>query len=298
MLIKRLKFNTIIGLPFIFVGLLFSACIKNNPDPSWIEVNKWSLVSNPNAQYPQGLLSENISDAFVFVDEKMIGIFEVPFKIPILKSGKSNIKIYPVVKNNGISATKKIYPFLEFYEINTELVQNKTLTINPVTRYYANTKFWIEDFEDAAVKIDNDPTSKVHIHSENDVRFLKFGNFYGKVTLNASDSLWIGYTTGKLTLPKGGKEVYLEIDYCNTNNVTTGLISISPNDVKNHTNIQLNRQKVENLQWKKMYIDLKELVSYSTSAQYFEISFESLFDVDAGLPSTEIYLDNIKLVYN
>ena len=40
------------------------------------------------------------------------GIFEVPFKIPILKSGSVSIKVYPVVKNNGISATKKIYPFL------------------------------------------------------------------------------------------------------------------------------------------------------------------------------------------
>ncbi len=283
---------------FINILLLFfvvSSCVKNNPDPSWIEVNKWSLITNVNATSPQGVLSENFTDAYVFVDNKMMGIFEVPFKIPLLKSGTVNIKIYPVIKNNGISATKKIYPFMEPYELNVNLSQNKTLVINPVTYYNSATQFWIEDFEDATIKIENDVNSKVQIHSNDDPLILKYGNYFGKITLNATDSLWLGRTAGSLVLPKGGKEVYLEIDYYNTNSILTGLVVNTPTSITDNPDIQLNKQEPESVQWKKIYIDLKELVSYSSTATSYEISFKALFD--AGLPTSNIYLDNIKIVH-
>ncbi len=282
---------------FIYI-LLFcfisSSCVKNNPDPSWISVSKWSLISNQNATSPQGVLSESFTDAYVFVDGKMMGIFEMPFKIPLLKRGSVNLKIYPVIKNNGISATKKIYPFMEPYELNVVLEQNKTFEIKPVTYYNSATQFWIEDFEDATIKIENDIDSKVQIHSEDDPLILKYGNYYGKISLSASDSLWLGRTSGGLHLPIG-KEVYLEIDYHNTNSLTTGLIVVSPSGVSDNPNIQLNKQDSESVQWKKIYIDLKELVSYNTTASYYEISFKALFD--AGLSSSNIYLDNIKIVH-
>ena len=128
----------------IFI-LTLSSCVKNNPDPSWLEVNEWTLLQNTNSQYPTGELTHNFTDAWVLVDDKIIGVFEVPFKIPILRSGKVNIKIIPAIRNNGIAATKKIYPFVERYEINTELVQNQTLVLNPTTQYVNVTKFWLED---------------------------------------------------------------------------------------------------------------------------------------------------------
>lgn len=286
------SFLILFSVIFIFYG-----CVKNNPDPSWIEVTKWSLIANTQASYIQGELSQNITDAHVFIDNKMIGIFEVPFKIPILKNGNVNIKIYPVIRNNGISATKKIYPFLAFYEINSELIQNKTLTINPVTYYNDNTKFWIEDFEDATIKIENDPTSKVQIHTDSKSEILKYGHYYGSVSLTASDSIWIAYTTASLDLPKGGKEVYLEIDYYNSNNLITGLLDYTAGSWTNNTNIRLNKQDYATLQWKKIYIDLKELVSFKSKATAFKISFQALFESN-GYLTNDIYLDNIKLVYN
>ena len=110
---------------FVLVSLI--ACEKNNPDPAWIQVNKWTLVENPDSQYPVGELTQNFTDATVYVDNELIGVFEIPFKIPILKSGVKLIRIYPTIKNNGISVTKKKYPFVEYYEITANLVQNQTL---------------------------------------------------------------------------------------------------------------------------------------------------------------------------
>ncbi|MCE2682277.1 MAG: hypothetical protein LW704_04850 [Cryomorphaceae bacterium] len=285
---------------FMIVGLMLNSCIKNNPDPSWIEITPWTLVANSNSQYPTGELTHSFSDAWVYVNDELIGVFQVTdtLKIPVLKSGAVNIKIYPAIRNNGVSATKKIYPFVERYEINTTLVQNQTLQINPVTRYSSMVRFAIEDFEDPAIKIVNDPNSATQMSQGNDPAILQWGNFYGFVNLNETDSTWVAYTNfesvNEANLPRG-EEVYLEIDYYNTNNVVTGLLWISSSSIKNNTNYQLNDQDPSSVKWKKIYIDLKELVSNSPAGSYFEQSFQAILDKDdtEGL----IVIDNIKVVH-
>jgi hypothetical protein len=280
-------------LHLLFVGLLASSCIKNNPDPAWLEVTKWSLVANPNSENQTGELTHNFSEAWVYIDDKIVGVFEVPFKIPILQSGNVNIKIYPAIKNNGIAATKKIYPFVEVFEVNANLVQNQTLTLNPITRYVSVTKFWIEDFEDPAVKIITDPNSQTALSQGSDPLILEYGNNYGEVNLNLTDSTWVAFTE-QLPYIQIGKEVYLEIDYYNTNALITGLIAISPSSVINNQNVQLNPQYPASVKWKKIYIDLKEVVSNSSAQSDFRISFQAL--IDSGDNEGKIVLDNIKVV--
>ena len=274
--------------------LLLTGCVKNNPDPAWLEVTEWTLIENPDLVNIEGELSHNFSDAWVYVNDKIIGVFEVPFKIPILQSGTCNIKLYPTVRNNGIAATKKIYPFVDRYEITSELVQNKTLTINPVTKYNSYSQFWIEDFEDAAIKINTDPTSADTMIIGTDPLIMKW-NRYGISTLDAVDSSWVAYTTQELALPKG-EEVYLELDYYNTNSIVTGVIALSSSSApKNNVNIQLNSQKPAEVKWKKIYLDLKEIISNSSGANSFLMSFQAA--LDEGDTDGVIVLDNIKVVH-
>jgi hypothetical protein len=120
------------------------------------------------------------------------------------------------------------------------------------------------------------------------------GNAYARVQLNQSDSLWIAYTTFNSYLPKG-KEVYLEIDYYTTNHVVTGLLAISPSGIKRNINYQLNRSTPETVKWKKIYLDLRELIGASDANAYFDHSFEALKHADSD--QTEIRIDNIKVVY-
>lgn len=281
-------------LLYLFLGMmLLSSCVKNNPDPSWLKVTKWTLEANSNSQYPTGELTHNFTDAWVYVDNSLIGVFEVPFQIPILKSGNVNIKIYPTIRNNGISATKKIYPFVEYYEVNTTLVQNEILTLNPVTRYKSSTFFWVEDFEDAAIKIQDDPNSQTNIFAGNDPAILEWGNFYGIVELNQSDSTWVAYTDD-MNLPRG-QEVYLEIDYHSTNSLITGVLAIAPSGTINNQNIQLNAQDPAEVVWKKIYIDLKEIISNSDASAYFRQTFQAV--LDSGDSSGDIIIDNVKVVH-
>jgi len=285
-----------INLILLVIGVyILQGCVKNNPDPSWLEVTEWTLVKNTEAQYDAGVLTHNITDAWVFVNGQIIGVFQVPFKIPILKSGNCNIKIYPAIRNNGISSTKKIYPFLASHEVDATLKENEVLHIDPVTKYNSNSFFWIEDFEDASIKLENDPNSLASISTGSDPSILEYGNFYGAVHLTKKDSVWVAYTTGQMVLPKLGREVYLEVDYRNNTNIITGVLAVEPGKTIPNPNIQMNKQNVGEEQWKKIYIDLKEIVSYYVNAGYYEISFQSL--LEAGNLSSDVYIDNIKVVY-
>jgi hypothetical protein len=284
--------KNLIGI--IFPAFFLAGCVKNNPDPSWLEVTSWKLLENPDLKNIEGELSHNFSDAWVYVNDKVIGVFELPFKIPILDSGTCNIKLYPTVRNNGIAATKKIYPFVERYELTAKLSQNKTLKINPVTTYSSFAKFWIEDFEDAALKLNSDPLSTCNMVIGQDPLIQKW-NRYGMSTLNAIDTNWIAYTSEELPLPKG-QEVYLELDYYNTNAVVTGVISLSSISApKNNVYIRLNAQDPSSVKWKKIYIDLKEIVSSSTGSNSFLMSFQAA--LDEGDSEGFIILDNIKVIH-
>jgi len=279
---------------FIVLPLLFS-CVKNNPDPSWLRVNDWDLVANIALSGEEGELTEKITNAKVYVNDELIGIFETPFRIPLLSSGESVIRLDPVVINNGISATKKVYPFTNFYQETVTLVQNDTVVISPVTSYKSNANFWIEDFEDINISIENDPnTSLANLILSNESLNAFNGNYYGKVMLNETDSTWVAYTLEQLPIPKG-VDSYLEIDYYNTNDVYQGLIYLSPSGIQDNVNIRLNAQATESVVWKKMYIELRELVTASPIQSTFLQSFQANLDVD-NIDGV-ICLDNIKVIW-
>ena len=279
---------------FIVLPLLFS-CVKNNPDPSWLLVNDWDLVANVALSGEEGELTKKITNAKVYVNDELIGIFETPFRIPLLSSGESVIRLDPVVINNGISATKKAYPFTNFYQETVTLVKNDTVVISPVTSYKSNANFWIEDFEDINISIENDPnTSLANLILSNESLNAFNGNYYGKVMLNETDSTWVAYTLEQLPIPKG-VDSYLEIDYYNTNDVYQGLIYLSPSGIQDNINIRMNAQAPESAVWKKMYIELRELVTASPIQSTFLQSFQA--NLDANDIEGVICLDNIKVIW-
>ncbi|MDX2361460.1 MAG: hypothetical protein QNK23_11685 [Crocinitomicaceae bacterium] len=293
-------FVILIGL-FLVVG----SCVKNNPDPAWIEVTDWQLEVNPNSpivnqdNYP-GILTENISDAWVYINSELIGVFELPFKIPVLYEGDVEITIYPAVLNNGISATKKIYPFLSPYVINTNLVKNEIHTFTPATHYYETVNFEIIDFEGSFAILDGSGLASLNSSSDPSVLDPAInGSSFGRILLDETDSTYTGSTVinaGVLNMDlPSGTEVYLEIDYHNTSSITAGVISVESTGGVDNPHVRINAQDPSEVRWKKIYLDLRDIVSGSPNAQYFEFSFQAI--LDDGLSSGEINIDNIKAVY-
>ncbi|MCH2225650.1 MAG: hypothetical protein MK066_12840 [Crocinitomicaceae bacterium] len=282
-------------LLILVLATILTSCVKNNPNPAWLKVTAWQLQSNL-AIASEGELTSNITNARLTINDNVIGIFEVPFKIPLLLSGNANIKVTPVVLNNGISSTKAIYPFLKVYEINADLDVDDTLTINPTTQYKDNVQFRIEDFESAGHVIQEDPSSVEILQTSTDPTIIGpyNGGTFGRVVLNNSTDPWIASTTFTgITAPNS--QVYLEIDYYNTNSFTTGVLAINGSSVVDNPNIRVNSQDSGELKWKKIYIEMTEIIVNSPNAGIFEVSLQAL--LDDGLSSGEINIDNIKVLH-
>lgn len=278
-------------LPILLI--LFS-CVKNNPDPSWIEIKPWTLEANPTLNGNEKVLTSSFNYAWVFADGQLLGVYELPAKIPILTEGSTKLQIFPTILNNGISATKKIYPFVESYEVTLDLVKNTSTMVEPVTRYKNGLTFDVRDFDDADPEFETDPSSDASIIVANDPDYLKWGSGYGYIELSDTKTYFAGSTTGTMTLPKG-QDVYLEIDYLNSNDLITGVLALTSAGNTNHQNIQLNDQEIGNEVWKKIYIDLREIVSGTTNSTQYRISLQAYFQ--GGDVPRKILLDNVKVIH-
>jgi len=64
---------------------------------------------------------------------------------------------------------------------------------------------------------------------------------------------------------------------------------------QNNIHVRLNAQKLSEVRWKKMYIDLREIVSNSAGANTFLISLQAALDEENS--EGIIILDNIKVVH-
>jgi hypothetical protein len=283
-----------ISILFI-LSLVILSCKKDQPEVAWLKIDKWILNSNPNAEIPQGEMSHDLSQVFVNMDGKSLGVYQLPAKIPIIGDGTHDFVILPGVINNGISATKKRYPFVEPYKGSITLVKNDTVSFTPTTQYYSSVKFLIEDFESPSMQMDVATESTATLGRNNDPAFLKWGNKYGEIILSDSASNISIATTFGTVLPKLGAEVYLEFDYINTNSMLTNVVSVGNGDYYEDPYILINSQLKDKAVWKHVYLDLKEIVSYRQTTPINEASFK--FVLDPGFNSSYFIIDNIKLVY-
>lgn len=282
--------NTLLLLIF-GIGFLLSGCIKNNPDPSWIEIKAFEVLPNPNLT--EGSLERNnFTHAWVYINEKFIGVFQVPCKLPVLVSGTANLRIYPTILNNGISETKLNYHYTAPHEETVELVKNETVTIHPKTKYMDGTTFFIEDFEGGNVKFNSGTGSNANLVVDN-----VDGERVGKVVVNSEANFWSAYLVNGadnefFTFPPFGKQVFLEVEVNNEAPVTISVIYVKTDgsmaQQENNT-VTTNRPG-----WKKLYFDMTEVVSNS-GGYGFWFGFQA--NLPEGSSSATVLLDNIKLVY-
>lgn len=272
------------------VGAFFS-CHKETPIPSYIHIDK--MIFNTNYS-TEGSSSNKILDAWVYIDDNLVGVFELPRTFPVLYAGNHNIKIYAGIKEDGISETRIAYPFYDKYEKDVTLTQGQITTISPSVKYVPGITFeWMEDFEgvshgicvgdgvtkDSIMKITSDPAEVFE------------GNGSGKVSITGGT--YFGQTCSKSVLPHGGASVFLEMNYkCNTK-FNVGIIGYDAGG-----SIQLQQIKitlVPTSSWNKIYINFSNEVTTSIASTKFSIFFSMLNNTD--LSSSEFYLDNVKLIY-
>ncbi|HRS54383.1 MAG TPA: hypothetical protein P5250_06725, partial [Bacteroidales bacterium] len=207
-IIKKKHIHRLILLLSIF---FIASCELINPPektPSFVHIQAINLSTNV---IEQGTNSSKITDAWVYVDEDIIGAFELPATIPILKTGYHKITIKPGIQLNGTAATRSIYPFYNPIELNIQLVEDQILDLGTLTTTYNNnTKFaWKEDFEQAGITIDPSSKSDTNIKKITDPNKVFEGNGSGIINLDNIKSIFEGISNVAYTLPNDGKSVFL-----------------------------------------------------------------------------------------
>ncbi|MFT5824221.1 MAG: hypothetical protein ACI8ZM_005487 [Crocinitomix sp.] len=286
-MIKNLLFIT------LFSSFLIG-CKQDDITPSWLAIDSFTLTTNLETQ---GANSHGISDAWIFMDGRSLGVFELPCKIPVLDEGEHNFIIFAGIKNNGISSTRIRYPFYNSFETLGTLALNDTLHLSPTTTYKSGTTFsFNEDFEDPGIGFVKGPTSDTSIVFIEDEEIVKYGAKCGAIFLTNPDSVFAGSTMSSMVLPKAA-DVFMELDYKNNNSLAMGVIArFSDGSVSEHTPlIIMNAQPDGEEVWKKIYIDLKEDVSFEVGATSYEVYFLAV--KDSELDEARIYIDNVKVVH-
>ena len=84
-----------------FIILILISCNKEEEIPSYIEINDFNLTSNSSF----GENTENITDVWIYIDENLQGVYEIPVTFPVLNKGLElicrNIKALDSVKNKN-----------------------------------------------------------------------------------------------------------------------------------------------------------------------------------------------------
>lgn len=286
----------LLTLPLVF---FLSSCAKfdkEEPIPCYISIPSIQLVVPDSLKGTQGTASAKISDAWVYIDDKFQGTYELPAKFPVLKEGAHTIKIKAGIKENGIGSTRPAYPFYTEYYQDVFLNQDSFTVMHPIVYYRSYTSFvWKENFEGVAttVKItDNSDTSFKLINNPLNV-FEGQKSLYGAMDNNRP--ILEFKTSNAYELNTSGVPVFLELNYKCNSPIFIGFIANS--SLLNYTQpvITLN-PTVEGTEmyWNKIYINLSDFLGDYYQASNFNIVFRCEKSENIGL--SEIYLDNIKLL--
>ena len=279
--------------PFVFVvlSILLSGCVKNNPLPTWLIVDRFELLDNPSVT--EGELTEFITDGWIYVNGKFVGIFQLPCKVPVLYEGEAlNVIIYPTVRMNGMAHNKVQHPYLDAHNSYETFVAGDSTFISPKTRYATGTQLWIEDFQSGSIKLTNGIDNNLTLGTIQDPN--NSNNRYGQVNLTEANNRWSVYTTDGLSFTLG-RQIILEIDYCNSTNISTTVIAGKTDaTIVDHPHIRLNAQDPETMVWKKIYIDVTETVSNSGGYLFWQGIKANLTE---GRTNDTVLIDNIKVVY-
>ena len=122
--------NRIIALVLITICI---SCEKEdiNEIPSYMTIEE--IILNDNSTH-------KITDAWVYIDDNLQGVYELPANFPILEEGIHKLRIKAGIKDNGIGGNRIPYPFYSSYIKEEHAFNSETTTsITPTVSYLEST---------------------------------------------------------------------------------------------------------------------------------------------------------------
>ncbi|MCU0434388.1 MAG: hypothetical protein MUC87_13120 [Bacteroidia bacterium] len=255
------------------------------------EIPSYLRISSVNftALSGEGSSSHQITDVWVFMDNELIGAFEIPCTIPILAEGSHQFLIRAGIKMNGTTTTRAIYPAYKGWESSLTLTRAQVVSAAPSFQYFSGTDFvWLEDFDQPGQTY-NDSGAIVQdvFHLTNNPADVFEGARSGYAKLdNDSFDLFIRsqFFTG---LHPAASFVYMELNYRCDQPFSVGVMT-RQYEYRNVVTVSPRST------WGKIYINLTDAVNQapSSTGYAFYITQRKPDDVTESY----LYLDNIKVL--
>jgi len=273
----------------LFLIICIVSCNKdNNEVPCYISIDDIQVNEYANSA------GTNVTDAWVYINDNLQGVYELPARFPVLAQGKQKLRIRAGIKDNGIAATRVAYPFYSSFIIeDQDFSPEMEIMLEPVVSYIENTNFYssylIEDegFEGNGINLEPTLISDTTI-----IEITEGGNKYGAGILTDSFMTFEIATEELDSLPQQGAPVYLELDYMSNTQFLVGLYVNFPQGAVLQKDLLWVTPKEE---WNKIYINLTSSISESIGAESFKVFIGMKRDFDQNINS--MYFDNFKVVY-
>jgi len=278
--------------------LIFISCNKEEDKaaiPAYLHIDQFVIDADFNSE---GTSSQKVTTAWIYVNDEMLGAYDLPMDVPIIASGNTKISVEAGMNLNGIAKLRTPYPYYSFYDEQINLTPDKLHYLNaakdslPHGDYQNFLKLEIvEDFESPGFGMEATPKS--------DTDFVKINKAEGAFVFEneptnsglivlKSQSIFEVVSIKKYDfIPV--QNYYIELNYKSEIPFTVGVFM-----TKGTQTIQAPVVQVfPSTTWNKIYINLVTELGASLPDDY-KIFIGAINKENS---SKEIYIDNVKLVY-
>ncbi len=315
-----------IFLSLLIVAFVMCGCKKDNSEkaPSFLHLDKVTLVERTDASVvsPEGFLSCDIDAVQLLAywdgddEETNLGVYQLPCTVPALRKDTiTRLIIVPVIKQNGIAATRVEYPYYEYvYLYNVPIATDSTTNIGTPDAdglWTVSTTYrpWtVQQIVNGQVLSVSDTVVKVlaqeyfddiqyslifdsKVHRTTEASEIRSGTGSGYVVVADSASTVDFEINSDIICNDPNAYLYLEMDYKTDVRLSVGMKSAYYDG--GNTSIQSAMTLYETDKWKKIYINMGRLWTQFNRNSKFRIVFSALNSEGKG---GFVYLDNVKLV--
>lgn len=273
----------------LLLGLLVSCEKEQQAEiPSYLSVGE-IIVTDSTGK----VISSDAEDAWIYIDDKLKGAFQLPTKLPVLEKGVHKVDIRAGVVENGIYDLKVKYPFYEVYSELVDFEDEKVHHLDPVISYTEfteiNTSWAGADFEGG---INFNPTfnsDTFFVQTPNNTGNPVYGNYVGTFYLTSEDDFFEAYTDPIVNVPRNDPDVWMEMDYISDATIVVGLYRAGMTD--QYPLVYFKPQS----KWTKVYIKLAAgILTFPNSSEYqFFIGCKKNNQLSTSVTS----IDNVKLLH-
>ncbi|MFN4300231.1 MAG: hypothetical protein ACK4EX_10970 [Thermaurantimonas sp.] len=290
-------------LIFLIISSL-SCTFEKAPVPAYLYIPDVEMITD---YVTQGTASHSINSVWVTLENRELGVYELPARVLIPVEGQHSITLRYGISANGIRSMRDVYSMLQPVNETFNFQPGKsyyfeaTMDSIPKAFYRENAKVIIvEDFDGLGISLQRTEKSDTDIvkvtHPDTifqNTQKPEINIASGRVALKPGQTLVEIATSNRYVLPKNGRKVYLEMNFSGNQPFTVGIFANLFDRVVQAPVVQIRPTPGE---WRKIYIDLTPEVSGNPNALDYQI-FLGAVKPEINSPSTEFLIDNLKLVY-